>query len=431
MSTRPLLGLRGSGTWQDGVQPRDWNELVMYLEPNGDAPMTGMLSMLSKEQATDEEFSWWTKKVPDQHADVTGVYVNATLSTAYNGDAYTSGQTVYLKGAEASIKEFRVGHLVRFEKKTDARGVVAGKVTSRHIDGASSYIAVRLTKDANSTYDLETFNYVLVTGNSNAQGATIPQGISYEPVKYTNNTTIVRTPLSITRTMRKTRLRVGSAYADMKKEAALIHAIEREKNYLYGVKWSGIGDNGQPETQSDGLITAINNHAPATNVDDFRYNADFTGDTWLASGEEWIDAKLRDIFRYGSKEKMAWAGAIALSAINDLVKSGGNFDFTPSTAEYGIQVMSWRTTHGVLHMKTHPLFSWHPTNTYDLAIFEPKMLGRKYIDDTMFIADPEDRVNRNRSMDGTEEEFITEDGLTYGHVETMGMLKGLGVDNAL
>lgn len=434
MSTNAFLGLRGTGTWPSGIQPGDWNETILFLDKTADLVLTGFLAMLSKEQATDTEFSWWTKKIPDQFFTPTNdaVYKDAALTSAYTGgDLFTIGSIVYIKGIAADIGKFRTSHTVKMQKAGDSRYDTTGKVINRVIDGASSYIAVRMTTDAHATYGMESVDYVKVIGNAASQGETIKEGITYEPVKYSNLTQIHRTPFQITRTARKTKLRVGGSYEMMKMDSLLAHGLEREMAYLHGERWEGIGDNNQPETHSQGLLSAIEEFSPAANKSDYSLDSDYSSDTWLASGEEWLDKKLQDIFRYGSREKFGIAGVEALTAINTLIKAGGNFDYTARTAEYGIQVNTWTTPHGELNLKTHPLFSWDPTNKYDVVIFEPKELGRKFITDTTFTSDPDDKINRNRAMDGTEEEWLTEDGLLWRHPEKMGHLKGFGKLNVV
>jgi len=60
----------------------------------------------------------------------------------------------------------------------------------------------------------------------------MPDSVGYDPSEFENFTQIWRTPLSITRTARRTRLRTGDAYQKRKRETLELHAIEMEKSSL-------------------------------------------------------------------------------------------------------------------------------------------------------------------------------------------------------
>src|SRR5690606_34732690 len=101
-----------------------------------------------------------------------------------------AGQTVYVKATALVASEFRIGHNVYLQKSDDDRYDTFGEVVSVIINGANSYVGVKLLEAADATYDLDDVNYISVVGNSNAEGATIPDVIAYDPVEYTNVTQI-------------------------------------------------------------------------------------------------------------------------------------------------------------------------------------------------------------------------------------------------
>jgi hypothetical protein len=275
--------------------------------------------------------------------------------------------------------------------------------------------------------NLDNVDNLLVIGNINPEGGTRPNALSYDPVEYDNLTQIFRTSLEITRTARKTRLRTGDAYAELKREALELHSIEMEKAFIWGTKSSKIGGNGKPERSTNGIIKFTTTNA-SDNVADYREsNTTYNGETWIAKGEQWFDEQLEKIFRYGSTEKLAVCGSGALLGLNRLAKAGGQVNLEPMTTDYGLQVVRWVTPFGTLYLKRHPLFSYEPTNRNSMVIFEPENLMYRYIDDTVFIPDT-DR-NNNQGKDGTDEEFLTECGLEQHHPLTFGYLNGVGKDN--
>jgi hypothetical protein len=343
--------------------------------------------------------------------------------------AQASGATVYAKVAEAVADEFRVGHQALLRVSSDPAADVNVKVTGVSKNGASSCITCRLLEadDNSSVSNITSTDTILIVGNINAEGAAMPEAIAYKPSKLYNYTQIFRTPLSLTRTAEKTRLRTADAYKEAKRECLEMHSIEMEKAFLFGIKTEGTGSNGQPERTTQGIIDCIRENA-AANVVDYSLDTDYKGKTWLASGEDWLDEKLEVLFRYGAQEKLAFCGSGALLAINKLVKQLGHFEFTTKTAAYGIKVVEWVTAFGVIYLKTHPLLSYNTVDRYTMIIHEPKNLKYKYIDDTNFVPDKSSGSGR---VDGKNEEFLTECGLEFSFPEGCGIFTGVGKDNEL
>jgi hypothetical protein len=303
------------------------------------------------------------------------------------------------------------------------------KVVSVTPNGSSSQIAVTLLEADPTTTGIADCDRILIIGNINAEGAAMPQAVAYDPTKYYNYTQIFRTPLSITRTARKTRLRTGDQYKEAKREALELHSIEMEKAFMYGIKTENTGSNGQPERTTAGLVRSIIDNSG--NVSNFvtETDTDYAGKTWLEAGEEWLDAQLTEIFRYGGTDRMAFCGTTAILAINKLVKEYGSYKLESGTAEYGIKVKTWMTPFGDIHLKVHPLFSYEATDRANMVIFDPKDLVYRYIDDTTFYKEGEKQNTGRGRIDGTDEEFLTEAGLEFHHYAKTGFLTGFGTDN--
>lgn len=427
-----FLGLRGTGDWATDQRPKNWREMILFLYPNGDAPLTALMSKLASEGVNDPEFNWWTKSLASQGGAITNIYTDVTLSSAYTSGG-SAGDVVYVNVAEAVADEFRAGHQVLLRDSSHYDVDVNAKVTAVVKNGASSYIACKLLEadDNGASTDLSDADRILIVGNVNPEGGAMPSAISYDPTKWYNYTQIWRTPLEITRTARKTKLRTGDAYQELKREALELHSIEIEKSLIWGIRTENTGANGKPERTTMGLIPAIRAGAPA-NVNDYTLNTTYSGDTWLTSGEVWLDTMLEQIFRYGRTEKLALCGSGAILGINRLIKNGGNFDFTPKTTSYGIRVMEWVTPFGTINMMRHPLFSYEETNRNSMVILEPQNLKWRFIDDTKFYKAGEKTVDSGQErIDGTKEEYLTEAGLEYHHPTAFGYLNGVGEDNDL
>lgn len=428
-----FLGMRGTGDWVTNQRPENWREMILYLYPNGQAPLTALLSMMGSEKTDDPTFHWWTETIGNICGAVTGVYTNANLSTAYVSGG-TAGQVLFLTMGATLYGGIRIGHQVLLRDQSDLNVDVNAKVIDKYALGATYAISVKLLEaDNNSTsHDLSDCDYLVVIGNINAEGAEIPDAIALDPTEYSNYCQIFRTPLEITRTARKTKLRTGDAYQKMKKEALEMHSIEMEQAFFWSIATSGTGSNGKPERTTAGLIPFIRANA-AANCVDFVTEADspYAGSTWMATGEDWLNEQLELIFRYGSNEKLCFCGSGALLAINKLAKAGAQITLTPTSKDYGIQVLNWITPFGTIHLKTHPLFSFDATCRNMMVIFEPKNLKYRFIDDTSFYADGEKQNTGHNRIDGTKEEYLTEAGLEFHHPQTGGILTGIGNDNTV
>jgi hypothetical protein len=445
-----FLGMRGTGDWVTDQRPKSWREMLLRLYPNGDMPLTAIMSKMGEEAVDDPEFNWWTKKFPDQSGAITGVYLNSGLSSAYSGsypDGGTgapAGTTVYVKMAEATAKEFRVGHQVVMRDDSDPYLDVVGKVTARTLNGASSYLTVSILEADDNSYSvlgasghtLASADRIIIVGNINEEGAAMPSAISYDPVKYYNYTQIFRTPLSITRTARKTKLRGAQAYQEAKREALELHGVELEKAAIWGIPTENTGSGGKPERTTQGILSFIRNNVPA-NYNSYDLNASYAGKKWTddGGGEAWLNAMLEQLFRFGTADRLALCGSGVLLAINELARAGSHLDITPMTTSYGLAVVEWKTPFGTIYFKNHPLMSQELSTRKMAIIFPPKNMKFRYIDDTVFYGEGEKMqaapgTNYGR-VDATNEEYLTEAGFEFQFPDTFMCLNGFGNNNGL
>lgn len=432
-----FMGMRGTGDWVTNQAPQNWREGILFLDPNGQAPLTAMLSMMGSESTDDPTFHWWTKILQTQGGAVTAVYTDAILNTLYAAATNSAaGVVVYAKCAAAVAAHFRVGHQALLRNSANDKDDTSAKVVSVTSSGANSSIGCKLldgagTAGTGKTNDLDKCNTILVVGNINPEGGTIPDALGYDPTEYSNNTQIFRTPLDITRTARLTKLRTGDAYAELKRESLQYHSIEIEKATFFGLKTSGTGSNGKPEKTTQGIIRFVKENSSTSNVDNFSTNATYAGKTWLQSGETWFDTTLEQVFRYGSNEKMAFAGSGAILGINNLAKANAQIRLEPGAESYGLSIQTWITPFGTLKIKTHPLFSYETTNRNMIVILEPKNMKYRYVTDTTFKKDDSQGKAGPIGIDGTKEEYLTECGYEFHHPETFGVLTGVGVDSVV
>jgi hypothetical protein len=207
-----------------------------------------------------------------------------------------------------------------------------------------------------------------------------------------------------------------------------MHSIEMEKAFLWGIPYLGVGTNGKPEYTTCGLIRKITTNSYTYNTD-----TNYAGKTWLQAGEDWLIEKLAALFKYGSDERLAYAGIGAINAFSRLVRNNAQISVSPGVAEYGIKVMSYMFPFGVIHLKRHPLFSYELVNQYSMVLLEAKNMKYRYMKDRDTHFRPDDRLKKGTwtDRDAIKEGFLTESGLEL-HIEpTFGYFNGVGRDNTV
>lgn len=424
-----FLGMKGTGQFAEDERPENWRQGILREYPNGVAPLTAILSMMDSEPTDDYLFHWWTKTLPNETATVTGIFTDITLSSAYTTAARSQGAFLYAQLAEEDAQKFREGLEVHLLDKDDTSKKAYGKVTQVVYDGAASYIAIKLIQDIADSA-AEGIDFVRIIGTINPQGGARPKSMLNVPVKYNNFTQIFRDPLSLTRTAIQTKLRTVESRKEARREALEFHAIRMEKAFYDGVASESIGDNGQPETTTRGIIPFIEEVAP-DNVNSYIRDTEVAADTaWLSGGKTWLNDQLEVIFRFGDTAKLGICGSGALKGINDLAEFFGTVNLVPRQVDYGLQVVEWVTAAGTLFLMSSPLFTQDITKRNSIMIVEPRKLKFRHIQDTIFKSDV-DYDNMSSSdfgIDGSEEEFLTEAGLEVHFPNHMGYLEDIGKD---
>jgi len=432
-----FLGMTQIDDWPAGVRPKSWREEILWLYPMGRASLTAILALAKKQRVNDYEYNWLTETFPEQRGAITAIYTDVALSSAYTSSG-TAGQVLYVKCAEAVASEFRVGHQALLRYSSDLEVDVNSKVVAVVKNGASSYVACKLLEadDNSASYDLSDADTIKVIGNINPQAGVTPSAISYQPTKFYNYTQIFRTPLEIARTLMKVRSYSGNPYKNLKKLALELHSVEMEWAFQLGIATENTGDNGHPETTTEGLITFLRNNL-STHVRNYALLSDYSGQTWLDGGDDFMIDSLELLTRFSDRQGMqnyaALAGSGALKHMERLARQNGNIQLENNTKlGFGIEVNAWRTSSGVFPIITHPLYSQEATMRNTMLILKPNNIIYNYIDDTRFYGSngkPYGFTTSGKRIDGLNEEFLTECGLEYHFPQNAMFLYGFGETN--
>jgi hypothetical protein len=424
-----LLGMRGSGTYNAAERPKNWRQGILLLFPNGEAPLTAILSKLREQPTDDPQFSWFEKGLPEQQAMIAGA------STALGGQP-VAGSDIAAAGADGQIALnvrpragasfpttdttiFKAGHVL-YNQTTDELFFVirkGGSGTGAWLEVIRDYGAKFSTNPA-VTGDATAGDTIIIVGSGFPEGAGIGESIAYAPVFHWNVTQIFRTALFLTRTGRKTKLRwdASGAYAEAKREALQLHALEMERAFLFSERSTSTAISGAapdsplgaigtatPLRTTRGLLSwlpAITSGASPT----VHWDVNLANSGVLT--EALWDSFLEEAFRYGSREKLGLCGSTFLNVMTQLTKNKATIEMVPTDQTYGMHMMRYLTPFGTLMLVNHPLMSHDSVFRKDLFVVDVDKLTYRYLDDTRFL--------RNRQApgdDASKDEWLTEAGL--------------------
>ena len=389
-----VLGMRGSGSWSADERPKNYREAILYLYPNDKAPLMGFLSKLASEATDDPEFKVFIKGLPQQRAKVEDIYNNTDNPV-----------TIHLKTAD-DYKMFKIGHVVINERTLEVMWVT-NVVSTGGAGGALTCTRGLGTPVAQSLTAGAVDDYILVVGTRHSEGAGIPEAIAYDPSVISNFTQIFRNSLNQSNIARATHLRTGDQVKNAQKETMLLHHIEMEKAFLFGVAHEAAGTNGNAERGTRGMLFHI-----STLVKDFSAGLDI--DTW--------ENFLEDLFRYGSNQKLMLAGGRAINVMNKLARINGHIELVPKTETFGMAIWSYLCPFGELMLKIHPLMSENSTFNSWGFVFDTGQLRYRYLKgrDTQYL-----RNRQTPGDDAVKDEYLTEAGLEGRFEQTHALIKNM------
>lgn len=369
----------------------------MFAFPDGQAPLTGLLSLLKEEPTDDPLFNFYEKPFPLQRSVLTAAYSNVATTIA------------------VAAAVFRIGHLIMNETTEEimkVSGISANGLTltvTRGHWGTAVASSVSYGDDA-----------IVIIGNCNPEGGDTPQILTMDPNPYANYTQIFRTACGQTGTAKKTVMRYdesGPAPED-KREALMFHSIEMEKAFIHGKKAQWLNAvSGKVERTTSGIVEMM------------QKNSDVTDNIITVSGGNLTKALLNEYVRRAmtyklgaSSEKLVLAGSKALSVINTLAMNNGTINLVPTDEAFGLKCHRWNSPHGDLVLMQHPLLSVHPVWTKWMLILDVAGLKYRYMEgrDTTFLPN-----QQAKGADQQVGEYLTECGLELHHPEAFMLLKNV------
>jgi len=396
-----IAGLRGTGDWGADERPKNFRETILWLGPNGSAPLTALMAKMKKESTDDPEFSWW-----EEEQGITRVQLN-------DADAMASGDTAVVVDS-------------------GALALVPGDVLMVEVDIATTYdnelvLVTAVADDTNFTIArgyggttaaaIADNTWFTRIGSSFGEGTNSPDSATNNPSKQTNFAQIFKTSYELTNTAKGTRTRTGDPKKNDKKRAMFKHSIALEQAFLFGKPNEDIDpSNGKPRRTTGGLLHFL---AQAGRI--HKYSAALT------DINEWAD-NVYDVFDYtgegstGGDERLILCGNGAANALNKLAQSAGTVNYGEVVKVYGMNLTRLVLPQGTFFLKTHPLMNQHPVFTNSAFVIDPPGVRYRPFRDTK----PQDNIQAP-DADTDKGQWLSEVGCEFNHLKTMKFLHNIAV----
>lgn len=427
------FGMVGSNSWSTEEREQSWLRNIMFIAPNSAATLTAITNASRERMVIDPLHNWFGEVHENEAGDITGVYTDFALSSAFTVGNGTSGQTLYVKMSASDAGNFVPGYTVRLRVGGSISKDIAAKVVGVHLNGASSNVAIRL-QESDSGNSGSTYTRLYVAGNRNPEFGVTPEARYTNPTPYSTRSQIIRTPVGMSRTAMKTAerrgLRTGNRWDINQKRALIRHGAHIERPLIFGKKdTTSVGPNNQAEGEMMGILEFIKTYEP-THIFDPVTDTDFSvGTPWLEMGETFFAKVIREMKRFTPADKdpelLMLHGDLAADEIQKLAMTYGNFQLSEDTVEYGMQLTKWTSANGSLSMKSYALFTQEDTLRRSALLLYPSAITYCYVDDTEL-----KEMIQSKKEDGRQDEFLTECAFQFDHPKLFGFVQNIGLDRA-
>lgn len=343
-----VAGLRGTGNFGTDERPKNFRESILWMNPNGSAPLFALTSKAKKRTVDDPEFSWWDEPNNLYRLQVNGALVAADTTVVVDTADPTS---TTLSAAWGTATHLKPGDLLMVEPSADNATFNPEVIEVVSVSSDTTF-TVRRGRAGTTAGSIANDAYLLLVGSAYAEGTAAPSAVSRNPIKYYNYTQIFKDSYELAGTTDETRFRTGSPWSNDKKRKMFDHSLKIEMAMLFGQRFEGTGDNGKPQRFMGGIRSQI--PSETTTV----FGAAVTVSSFL-------DAVYK-VFNWDTPagdERICFCGNVALNELNKVVQSNSNTEiqFGGTVTTYGMNFREFVLPQGRLLLRTHPLLNRHPT----------------------------------------------------------------------
>jgi hypothetical protein len=346
-----INGLRGTGDWGVDERPKDFRNTILWMNPNGSAPIFAMTGRASEKTVSDPEYSWWAETNTIVRLQTSGALIAGDTTITVNSVDPTATSFGVAYGTATHLKP---GDLLLVEPPAGAFGTPEYLLVTEVLGDTG--FTVQRGAAGSTPASIASGSFLLLIGSAYAEGTAAPRAVSRNPVKFSNYTQIFKTTYELTKTANVTEARTGDPWSNDKKRKMYDHSRDIEHTLLYAYrKTETTGDNGKPLRYTGGLRAFV----PATNVTAFTVPA--TTDTILSALEPlW---KFTASGELGGDTRVCFTGMSGALAMAKIIKAEDSVQMQmgDTIKMWGLDFQELKMPWGRLLFKTHPLLSHHPT----------------------------------------------------------------------
>src|SRR6516162_6064867 len=100
-----IAGLRGTGDWGTDERPKNFRERILFISPNGNAPIFALTSKAGKYSVNDPEFAWWAESHNLIRMNTSGSMIATDTLVTVVGVDPTATTMSALYGAATNLKQ--------------------------------------------------------------------------------------------------------------------------------------------------------------------------------------------------------------------------------------------------------------------------------------------------------------------------------------
>lgn len=393
MST--IFGMIGSGDWSADQEPTDYRSKAFELFGGAPNPFTAILSKLPTGIVTDATFNVFEERLPVMNFTTTGTIASGTAQIDLSGTTPAKG--------------LKLGDMLR-----DTR---TGEVLLVDVAPVSTWTYVHCVRGVGqvAAAQINAGDILEWAGSAYEEGSAAPDAVSKTPDVATNYIQTFKDTCEMTGQALATLIRPdGKPWNREKRKALERHMIKLERAFMFSAKDKLTGSGGQNLYTTGGLLDLV-----TTNVTDF---------SSTGVNMDGLEDAFEQLFKYGSKTKMAFIGNKALTILNRVVRNNSQFYFMasqpiPAKQTYGLRVFNFVTPHGELGLIPHPLLNESATYNSWAFIVDPKFA--EYVTMPGRDTDYTEKDMRVDLIDKVKGLYQTDAGLRLALEETHGIFKNM------
>lgn len=407
-----LSGLRStkSGDWEASERPKNFREMILWLDPNGMTPLTAISSKMKTESTDDPEFAWWEEVMDARRA----LFVSLDAGVEAAGNVNTITVSASSPTVTNPARQFKIGDLLQIKRAAGEPATYSDMeiVRVESIVDLNTFTCRRQV--AGTVHALAAGDAFLQIGSAYAEGDTSPNAKPSYPTKLLNYTQIFKSSFNLTGTAKETRFRTGDPWANDRKRAMFEHSQAQELAFMFGIaREDSVSGTVEPLRYMGGLRHFLQSHV---NVSVGSVTEDFFFDS------------IAPLFDYNAggagDQRICFVGNGAINSFNKAVRDAfpTRMQYVGAVKFYGMKLQEFQIPQGTFYMKTHPLLNTDPLYTNSMFVLNGKGIIRR----PMRNRDTKIQTNiQANDADLRKDQWITEVGLELQFERTQGYFSGI------